>query len=186
MSGARAPEAGFSLIEVLVSLALFALIGIAGFAVLDGVLRVQARTEGRLDRLADLQRALHLMTSDLEQAAGPLKLDGADGLTVARFDARSLSGRVGVGYALRDGALVRTLADDFGGVRARQPLLGDVAGLSWSVYAPGAGWIDRWPPETGKAAPLPRAVRAKLTLAPGRGLAGEVERVVLLPRPAAP
>ena len=50
----RDPTAGFSLVEVLVALAIFALIGVAGFSMLDQVLRTQRLTEGRLERLAEL------------------------------------------------------------------------------------------------------------------------------------
>ena len=50
---------------MLVALVLFALIGGAGLAVLD-----QARTDGRLERLADVQRAMHLLTLDFMQATG--------------------------------------------------------------------------------------------------------------------
>ena len=68
--GGRDREAGVTLTEVLVALVLFALIGGAGLAVLDQVLRVQARTDGRLERLAEVQRAMHLLTLDFMQATG--------------------------------------------------------------------------------------------------------------------
>jgi len=60
-------DAGFTLIEVMVSLALFALIAVAGMTLLDGIIGVQSRTEGRLDRLADMQRAMFVVSSDLDQ-----------------------------------------------------------------------------------------------------------------------
>ncbi len=43
-------EEGFTLIELMISLALFGLLAMAGFALVDGVLGIQARTAGRLDR----------------------------------------------------------------------------------------------------------------------------------------
>ena len=47
----RDTEAGLTLVEVLVALALFSLIGLAGFTMLDNILRVQSGTQGRLERL---------------------------------------------------------------------------------------------------------------------------------------
>ena len=44
MTVSRDPAAGFSLVEVLVALALFALIGSAGFFMLDQVIRTQNQT----------------------------------------------------------------------------------------------------------------------------------------------
>ena len=41
-------EAGFTLVEMLVALALFALVGLASFALLETVIRTRDRTEGRL------------------------------------------------------------------------------------------------------------------------------------------
>ena len=57
-----------TLVEVLVAPVLFALIGAAGFSVLDQVIRVQAATDGW--RLAEVQRAMHVVTQDFMQATG--------------------------------------------------------------------------------------------------------------------
>ena len=68
MTPARAAppgDAGFTLVEMLVALALFAAIGLAGFTVLDTVVRVRGGTEGRLERLGEIDRALALLTLDL-------------------------------------------------------------------------------------------------------------------------
>jgi len=68
-----AGEAGFTLIELIISLALFALIAMAGLSLVEALLNIQQRTSGRLDRLAELQRAMYVLDNDLTQAsAGPI------------------------------------------------------------------------------------------------------------------
>lgn len=68
MSGDRAPQAGVTLIEMLVAIAISALIGLAGFALLESMTRTEAGTAGRLDRLALQDRAFQLFTLDVETA----------------------------------------------------------------------------------------------------------------------
>ena len=64
----RDTEAGLTLIEVLVALALFSLIGLAGFTMLDNILRVQSGTQGRLERLGQIDRALVIFSRDLQES----------------------------------------------------------------------------------------------------------------------
>lgn len=58
-------DAGFTLIEVIVALALFALATLAGTAMVEAVLRVEEHTAERLTRLADIDRAVLVVTRDL-------------------------------------------------------------------------------------------------------------------------
>ncbi len=59
--------AGFTLLELLVALSIFALISAMAYGGLDRVLRQQQETEQRAERLADLQKAYRIMQRDLEQ-----------------------------------------------------------------------------------------------------------------------
>ena len=68
MTVIRDQEAGVTLIEMLVALSLFALVGIASFTTLDTILRVRERTDGRLEHLAQLDRALLVFGRDIVQA----------------------------------------------------------------------------------------------------------------------
>jgi len=191
----RSPDAGVTLVETLVAMALFALIGLAGFAIVDSVLRVQARTETRLDALESLQRAMLLLTTDIEQLADGAMVFEGDALSLARRGAGAGAGAgaqaraqddVTVRYALGQDALVRTVTDPFGATRTNQRLVDGIDALTWRFYAPETGWIDLWPPEDGPPG-LPRAVEATLRLAPDRqGPAGMLRRVAVLPDGAGP
>jgi len=176
----RDREAGVTLVEVLVALVLFALIGGAGLAVLDQVLRVQARTDGRLERLAEVQRALHLVTLDFMQASG-----GSLGFADGAVGFRRSDGSAGkaVRYGVEGAALTRRVRGSSG--EARQVVLTGLDAARWQFYAPEAGWIDSWPPDPSEPAGNPAAVALQVTLA-GPGLAGELRRVALLPSEVAP
>lgn len=172
-----AQDEGFTLVELLVSLVLFALISVAGLALVDSVLGVQGRTETRLDRLGELQRATLLVTSDIEQVASGDIAGRGDRLTFTRAAPGVGGPPVGVGYAASGGALMRSV----GG--RPQVVLAGVSGVRWRFFGD-AGWVDQWPVGTNKAL-WPRAIALELAVAPGRGLGGPLRRVVVLPARAA-
>jgi len=64
----RSAEHGFTLIEMLVALTIFALLSMAGVALLRGGVSAQAQVRDHLDRLADVQVALAALDADLGQA----------------------------------------------------------------------------------------------------------------------
>jgi len=179
-AGARGAEAGFTLIEVLVALVLFALIGAAGLAVLDQVLRVQRQTEGRLERLAGIQRAMHLVGTDFMQASGG-SLSFADGAVALRRPGET--GALALRYDLDGTTLRRSLSGPLSQSPAQQALLAGVSGLGWRFYAPQVGWVADWPPDEDEPPANPAAVALELTLE-GPGLAGELRRVAILPSEA--
>ncbi len=175
---ARDPEAGVTLVEVLVALGLGALIAVAGFTVLSTTLKTQSRTDGRLERVAEIQRALHLISTDLEQISGPpLVIDGKRiGFTRPAFGAPERA--LGISYSLQDGALRREVRA-ISGVVAEQVLISAVRDVDWQLYtAPGAwGGDNDLDEET-----LPRAVRARIDLGSvDNGPAGIIQRIVRLP-----
>ena len=168
----RRPDAGVTLIEVLVSLSIFAVIGIAGYAMLDLVARTDRLTEGRLQRLGQMQRAMYLMELDFHLAEG-LTVAG-DAVAVRRA---APGGTVTLSYALAGDGLQRRMLDAQGEVLAVQDVLPGVTAVDWRFL--GADWTAVWPPEavaTG-VVETPRAVEVTLTLADGRAL----RRVAVLP-----
>ncbi len=165
----RTKDAGFTLIEVLVSLALFALIAGAGLSVLDQILRTQNLTDGRLERLASLQRMMTLVARDLSEAVpGSVQGDGAT-ITLGR------AGGITVTYALTDAQMTRAIAQNRGGATA-QTLLTGVTALQWQYL--GDGTWQNTPPQD--AADL-RAVAMVVSLPPG-----DLRRIVAVPRLSAP
>ncbi|HWK35625.1 PulJ/GspJ family protein [Sphingomonas sp.] len=169
-------ESGFTLIELMIALVLFALISVAGLALVDSVLGVQGRTEARLDRLAELQRTMLVVTSDVEQVANGDIAGGGDRLTFTRAAPGLGGASVAVTYLLRDGVLTRSV----GG--RTQALLTGVNGARWRFF--GDSWANQWPVSADgedAAAAWPRAIALEVTVAPGRGPAGALRRVILLP-----
>jgi general secretion pathway protein J len=60
-------QQGFTLLELLVSLSIFALIGAMAYGGLTQVLKQQQATEVQSQQLADLQKSYRIMQRDLEQ-----------------------------------------------------------------------------------------------------------------------
>lgn len=182
----RSSTAGVTLVEVLVALVLFALISGAGFGILDQILRTQTRTEGRLDRLGQIQRGMYLLSTDFGQArSGTLSWGtGEEGgvLSVTRSAPETDAGWITLTYRLRDGMVWRDVASASGDPVARQPLFDDVAAIAWQFYDPGVGWIEEWPPADATRDPSqrplnPMAVAATITLTEDR----QLRRVATLP-----
>ena len=179
-------EQGFTLIELIVSLALFGLIAVAGLALVENVLGVQAQTDGRLERLGDLQRAMFVLTSDLEQMSEGAIAGSAAGIAFRRHAQAEGGYGAPVAYALADGGLVRTLAPPVAGAPVRvQRLLDGVSSVRWRYRDGQAGWRDSWPPaEEKRKDDWPDAVDVTMVLTPGRGRpAGTLRRIVALPAP---
>lgn len=154
----RRGDAGVTLIEVLVSLAIFAVIGLAGLAVLDTVARTGERTDGRLDRLSEIDRAFLIMRRDLAQATGvDTRLD-SDALTFRRLHA---SGSLRVTYRIEDGTLRREVQTNSPQPVVQHMLPGVAAG-GWRVLDNANQWTASWPPSG--AAPSARPKAAELTL----------------------
>lgn len=176
-------DAGFTLIEMLVALVIFSLIGVAGFGVLDTIIKVRDRTEGRLERMADIDRALTLFARDLTQLDEcPLSLEEG----ALRFSRQGPGGAIAMRYALRDGVMYREALKGAGDAPVAQALLSGVVALDWRFLDRADGWVDVWPPEN--AAQLPRAVALDLSLEGASGASGavEVSRLVDLPQPGPP
>jgi general secretion pathway protein J len=172
-------DSGFTLIELMISLGLFALIAVAGLALVEGIINVQGRTEKRFDRLADLQRTMFVVSSDVEQIAdGPISGGGAN-LSFTRSAPGMGGAAVPLRYGVVGGALVRSVGP------APQLVLAGVANARWRFWD--GAWVDRWPVNDESKDRWPRAVALEMQVAGPGGTPGSLRRVVALPvRPEVP
>ena len=181
MTGARA---GFTLVEVLVSLVIFALIAAAGAAVLSLSIDNRFAIKAATDRTGDLQRMRSLLKADLGQAAArrsrgptgrpmtsPMSGPAAPGdpvlvLTRAGWTNPGEQSRPSlqrVEYRLVDGRLERRVATHLDGARPGPPqvLYRGVRDLSLAFVKDG----QEAPAYIVTAErPLPDAVRLRMTL----------------------
>lgn len=173
-------ESGFTLIELMISLALFGLIALAGLGLVDALMRIRDRTDGRLERLAEVQRAMYVIDNDLTQlSSGPIEGDAAT-LSFNRPLAAEAGLPVRVRYQLGAGTLLRGFRGP-GLPTGEQRVLQGVANLRWSYFVPGTGWTERWPPSPQAAGAWPAAIAVDIALAPGGTLSGSLRRVTVLP-----
>lgn len=178
----RQPESGLSLVEMLVALVLFALVGLASFAMLDAIITARDRTEGRLASIAQLDRAMTLFSRDLMQSLDERTLaEGRLGLSL--YEAGTV---IGMQYRVQDGALIRSLRTDDMPEVLDQALIGGIAAVQWRFLDAAGQWVDVWPPSVVEnvADGGPVAVEMQLTLSGDGPLRGTLRRIVELPHEA--
>lgn len=164
----RAGDAGITLIEMLVALVIFAFVGLASFTMLDTLLKVRAQTEGRLEVVAQIDRALAIFGHDFAQA-------NPAGVTLANGELSLLAGSdQRHSYLIDDNTLLRIVAPTFGEDNTlSQLLVPDVQELRFAVLDGSNIWQETWPIEGG--APTPRAIRMTLAFDQGRDVSRMVE-----------
>ena len=186
-TGATQPAAGFTLLELLVALAIFSLIAAMSYNGLKIVLEQQAATEVQADALAELQKVYMLVQRDIEEVVPrPIRdeygdvqpaLAGDDELQLTRGGWSNPAGRLRsslqrVGYAYEDGHLVRyswaVLDRAQDSEPQRQPLIGGIEEMTIRYLAGNNEWEERWPNPLASAEgtptpmALPRAVEITL------------------------
>ncbi|AOH36404.1 type II secretion system minor pseudopilin GspJ [Luteimonas sp. JM171] len=175
---------GFTLVEMLVALAVFALLAAGGVTVMAWASASQGVTQARMAHVGDLQRARALLEADLAQAA-PRRTRNASGIAaVQAFTGTAEPGtgllfaltRYGwenpqgapraslqyVEYRLQDGRLERSARPMLDGARMDPPqlVIDGVQGARVQYRFQGA-WMDGWP---GGMDRVPEAVRLTLDL----------------------
>jgi general secretion pathway protein J len=178
---------GFTLLELLVALAIFGLLATMSYSGLRVILEQQSGTAVEAERLAELQKIYMLMQRDIEQAVDrPVRdeygdeqpaLVGADTLQLTRGGwsnpaARTRSSLQRVGYVFEDDQLVRyawaVLDRAQDSEPLRQPLTASVEQLQLRYLAANNEWRGQWPDTLQNADPaapaqaLPRAVEVTL------------------------
>ncbi len=191
---------GFSLLEVMVAVAIFAVLAVLAYGGLDAVARARAQTAQAAQRLAALQSAVAGLERDLREAL-PRPLRGNSGellpamigsasaleLTHAGFsspltEASAMLSRTA--WAVVDGELRRVrwpVLDRAPATRGTpRSMLVQTSQLRLRYLDAAANWRDSWPPRDGPDAlpeRLPRAVEFVLS---GDDFGSLARRVVLV------
>ena len=176
MSGcAHRRAGGFTLLELLIALAIFGLLSVMSYTGLKSVLDQHAGTDEAADRLGELQKIYLVMQRDIEQIVPrPVRSEYGDRLAaleggeVLQFTRggwsnplqRPRSSLQRVGYAFQDDELVRyawqVLDRAQDSLPLQQPLSAAVIGMSVRYLSTEDEWQASWPPdETGDAQAIP-------------------------------
>ena len=183
VSGPAACE-GFTLLELLVALAIFGLLATMSYSGLRAVLEQQSATEQAADRLSALQKLYLIMQRDIEQIVprtirdefgdAQQPLVGGDALELTRGGWRNPAGRQRstlqrVGYAYDDEQLVRyswsVLDRAQDSEPLQQPLIEDVENMQLRYLDGNDEWQEEWPDavagiDAGPADTLPALPKA--------------------------
>ena len=203
MTTARAR--GFTLLELLVAMAIFAIVGALALTGYTQLQRQSEIVEQRLARTRDVQRTVQLVASDIEQIEPrpirepigetvlPAVSAGLDPSYLLSLTRAGYSNTAGVqrptlqrvGYRLENGefwrdtwpALDRTIAVE----PVRRKLLTGVRSVTFRFLDPSRSWVDRWPetqtPDAASARLRPAAVEVVIELEDW----GEVRRLLEVP-----
>lgn len=190
---------GLTLLEMLVALAIFALLGVAAYSGLDQVLRTRSAVEVTAERLQQVQLAMYFLEQDvsqivprpvrdefgLEQPA--LLMEGGEDLI--RFTRTGWDNPLGrdrpalqrLAYRFQGDTLARRywLRLDRNGLSEPRetPLLSALQNVELRVLDANNQWQNRWPPlGEENLSLLPRAVELRLELADW----GEIRRLIPL------
>jgi len=202
MNAASVTQKGFTLIEVLVSLAIFAILSALAYGTLSQTLLSAEMLNARMDRLQAIQKSVrHLSLDFLQLAPRPVRLELGDSIGPAlQTDLRSefalelthggWSNPVSLprgtlqraAYRLEDDELVRYYWTVLDRTLNNEPIsvtiLDGVESILFRYLIVSGDWIEQWPPPTAPG-PLglrqrPRAVEIILTLQDE----GEIRRIV--------
>lgn len=186
MTEPRASEAGFTLVELLVALAIFALISVAGVTLLRSGSDTQIAVKDRLEGLSRSNRLYNAMEGDLAQAiARPVRDQAGQPVPAftendvgtagalfgfvragwSNFDEAPRAGLQRVAYVLEGGALKRLSWPMLDGAAPADAaiLIEKVSAAQLQFRDERGEWRSDWTATDRDA--LPRAVELRLTLA---------------------
>lgn len=194
-------QKGFTLIEVLVALAVFGVLSLLAYMSLGQTLSNADMLTERMDRLQSIQRTISYLSSELLQTVprpvrvelGDAPLPALQSSFASEFALQLTHGGwpnpVGVprstmqrtAYRVEEGELIRyhwTVLDrTVNNTPITTIMLEDVDSLTFRFLQSNDEWTEQWPPLSAQGAPntsLPRAVEILLALADE----GELSRLV--------
>lgn len=188
---------GFSLIEILVALVVFAAMAAITWGALGQIARTRDALAAQQDRFAAVARTVGDLERDLRQAISrpvrgnygevvPALLGSGEQVELSRVGfanprAETRSNIERVAYALDQRTLQRNrwsvLDRAAGSVPDRREMIDRVSSLRFRFLDAQGIWRERWPPREVSAEQLPRAVEWRITLEDF----GELRRVIALP-----
>ena len=173
----RSATDGYTLVEVLVALVLFSLIGLAGFTILDTVLRVKDIAEKRFERLEQIDFALLVFARDvLQSRPGTIELDSGV-VSFQLFDGTA------IGFSKEKG----TFARKTGGGQLSQRLLQSVSEVQFRILDGANSWRNSWSSahSVGQARAVELSVELQL-LPQAAADHARIRKLVELPHEAGP
>jgi general secretion pathway protein J len=167
-------QAGFTLIEILIALMIFAIMGVLAAMSLHTIIRAQAKLKKADHALLQLQITMTLLRRDISQVIDRKVRDGAavepafagsgSGIAFTRtglfdpFNTGKQSNMQRVGYVLRDGDLMRLTGNVLDALPYEKPaskiLLQGVESITWQFIARDGRKSFSWPTNTSAHAPL--------------------------------
>jgi general secretion pathway protein J len=183
---------GFTLLEVLIAVAIVAVIAVLGYRAIAALTDSESRLSAEAARWRALDLFFARLEGDLRQAVprsarvgetreaawvGTIAdSDGNAALMFSRagpeFNVEPGSAGQRLAYRFRDGVVEVLYWPGYDRPRGAEatayPLLSDVARFQLAYLTKGGAWVDTWP--LSGDAEVPRAVRAELTLANGEAI----------------
>ena len=193
---------GFTLIEVIIAMSIFAILAILSYSGLHSVIMSKTSTEVSLERLQELQMTMLTLNSDLQQISnrdahdalgGSLnKLSTQSSEYLIEFTrggwrnpanlARSSLQRVA--YQLKDDALIRIYwphvdrADEE--QRVERTLIHNIESLEILFLNANQEWKEDWPSATALASADPAALPAAIDVRLKMNDWGEIKRLIMV------
>lgn len=177
--------AGFTLVEMLVALAVFAVLGVLAFGGLRGIISLDSGLAARSEQTTAVEFALSLIEQDLQHATRRAVRDefgdpepaltserGTDLVSLTRYAAALPGGDSAVSlrrirYRLLDGELFRDVWQQLDRTPSTtfstRRLLDNVGALKLRYFA-NREWRDYWPPEDAGSDMLPRGFEILLAI----------------------
>ena len=174
-------QGGLTLIELLVALAVFAVLGTLTYRGTSQLVGSGHGIEQELERWRDINRAMHIIETELLQVVAPYipyngqRLPAMQGTTVrggksggSELSFLSLANPEvveRVSFRHVDGRLEWLRRPDLQASEntERDILLDNVSGVRWRFLSK-RNWVERWQVSTGSMRPLPDAVELELAL----------------------
>ncbi len=196
-------QRGFTLIEILVAVAIFGIISVAAYTVLDSGLRTQQHVEERLGHLAQLQRLFYNLSQDvayLTQRQSRNDLGDQEPIIFGESDVMGTSFMLAfnranwrnpakfprshlqhVEYRFEEEKIYRRyrvyLDAAPNSPEVDRLLATDIESVRLEFKSPNGQWSDGWGQFSEMRGRLPRAMRIVVT----SKLVGEIERYYFLP-----